>query len=302
MLIVILFLININCIVGRMRPSRHSCPISYKLQTEIDNLKHDIDRRHEHIEILDKHNKHLQNTITINNCKEGQQYNLDRNLKDESIMCTNCHLNYYRTKKNNTCIKCPPGYYSNEGAVQCIKSKTNDTNVHTLCEVGTIVPNDKFAKGCVKCDKNKKKYMPYKNNNDKCLICPPGSIVTRNSDCIQCSEGEYEENNKCLQCTKGTYSDSKGMDKCKICENQKSFAYFLDGSTNCDDSIIYTINDNINSAISNMNLEIVLDPLSNMLQTGASIVINNRKPIIAFAASASIVGTCFLTCLIGFIY
>ena len=198
-----------------MRPSRHSCPRSYELQNQINNLRHDIDRRHEYIEILDKHNKHLQNTITINNCKEGQQYNLDRNLKDESIMCTNCHLNYYRTKKNNTCIKCHPGYYSNEGAVQCIKSKTNDTNVHTLCEAGTIVPNNKFANGCSKCDKNKKEYMPYKNNNDKCLICPPGSIVTRNSDCIQCSEGEYEENNKCLQCTKGTYSDSKGMDKCK---------------------------------------------------------------------------------------
>ena len=289
-----------------MRPSRRHCPISYKLQIEIDNLKHDINRRREHIDFLDKHNKHLQNTITINNCKEGQQYNLDMNLKDEAIMCTNCHLNYYRTKKNNTCIKCPPGYYSNEGAMHCIKSKTNDTNVHTLCEVGTIVPNDKFAKGCVKCDKDKKEYMPYKNNNDKCLICPPGSIVTRNSDCIQCSEGEYEENNKCLQCNKGTYTDSKGMDKCKKCENQKSFAFLLEGSTNCDDSIIYTINDNINSAIANitsymnldMNLETVFNPLSNMLQTGITMVITNRNPIITSITGTSILGVFFL----GFFY
>lgn len=293
-----------------MRTSRSSCPISYELKNQINNLKHDIDRRNEHIDFLDKNIKHLQNTITINNCKEGQQYNFDRNLKNKDIICTNCHSNYYRTKNNNTCTKCPPGYYSNEGAVQCIKSKTNDTNVHTLCEAGTIVPNNKFANGCSKCNKDKKEYMPYKNNNDKCLICPPGSIVTSQNECIKCSEGKYEENNKCLECKKGSYADSKGMDKCKICENKKSFSYFIDGGIDCDDSIIYTINDNINSAIVNissymnldMNLETVLDPLSNILQTGASIVISNRKPIIATVASAGIVGTGILTCLIGFIY
>lgn len=306
MLIAILLLINIHCTVGRIRMSRHYYPLPYELQIENNNLKHDINKKNEYIDFLAKYIKHLQNTITINYCKVGQQYNLDMNLKDKDIMCTNCHINYYRTKQNNTCIKCPPGYYSNEGAMYCIKSKTNDTNVHTLCEVGTIVPNDKFANGCVKCDKDKKEYMPYKNNNDKCLICPPGSIVTRDSNCIQCYEGEYEENNKCLLCNKGTYTDSKGMDKCKICENNKSFAYFLDGSTNCDNSIIYTINDNINNAITNitsymnldMNLKNVTNSLSNILQTSTTIVIRNQKQIIASISGTSILGIIFL----GFFY
>lgn len=151
--------------------------------------------------------------------------------------------------------------------------------------------------------------MPYENNNHECLICPPGSIVTRNSNCIQCPEGEYEENNRCLECNKGTYTDSKDMNKCKICENKKSFSYFLEGGTNCDDSIIYTINDNINSVVTNissymnldMNLETVLNPLSNILQTGTTMAITNRKPIIASISvitSTSMLGVFFL----GFFY
>jgi hypothetical protein len=96
------------------------------------------------------------------------------------------------------------------------------------------------------------------------------------------------------------------MDKCKICENNKSFAYFLDGSTNCDNSIIYTINDNINNAITNitsymnldMNLETVFNPLSNVLQTGTTMVITNRNPIITSISGTSILGIIFL----GFFY
>jgi hypothetical protein len=146
--------------------------------------------------------------------------------------------------------------------------------------------------------------MPYKNNNDKCLICPPGSIITPKSDCIQCSKGKYEQNNECFKCKKGSYADSKGIDECKKCENKKSFSYFLEGGTNCDDSIIYIINDNINSVVTNissymnldMNLEMVLDPLSNMLQTGTTMAITNRRTIINSMyvfTGASIIGFSF---------
>ena len=303
-LVIILLLINSDYTLGQIfRRSVFPTYIDRYNQKRvielIKNIKKEINTKEEHI-------TYLTNVITTNYCKEGQYYNLDINFKKNNITCSNCPINYYRTKNNNTCTKCPPGYYSNEGAMHCIKSKTNDTNVHTLCEVGTIVPDNKFADECYKCNKCNKEYMPHKNNNDKCLICPPGSIVTKNSNCIQCSEGTYENNNQCFYCEKGTYADRKGMDKCKICENNKSFSYFIDGGVNCDDSIIYTINDNINSAIANissymnldMNLETVFNPLSNMLQSGTTMVITNRKPIIAYITGTSILGVFFL----GFFY
>jgi len=298
-LIAILLLININFTLG-IRPfnrmSRSCYSVGSELMTQINNLEDDINRKNEEMNIKEKHINYLKNMITTKYCKEGQYYSLYFNLDHKDVMCINCHLNYYRTSDNNTCIKCPPGYYSNEGAVQCIKSETNNTNVHTLCEVGTIVGNDKFANKCDKCNKDKKEYMPYENNNHKCLICPPGSIVTSESKCIQCSKGEYEQNNECFECKKGSYTDNEGMNECKICDNKKSFSYFLDGGTNCDDSIIYTINDNINSVVTNINphinLDTVLNPLSNVFQIGASMVYTNRNPIIASILASTYVITC----------
>jgi hypothetical protein len=47
-----------------------------------------------------------------------------------------------------------------------------------------------------------------------------------------------------------------------------------------------------------MNLETVFNPLSNVLQTGTTMVITNRNPIITSISGTSILGIIFL----GFFY
>lgn len=216
---------------------------------------------------LEDSNQKLNNYITLKNCPLGQVFN----TKDYS--CTKCQKNFYRTNDNTTCIHCPEGFFSNEGDHMCTKSPSNSTNIHTLCPKGKVIGNNKFANigSCIKCNSEKKEYMPYMSNHDKCFKCPIGSIVNQcGCTCTPCSIGYYEDNNTCIECPIKTYSDNIGMSTCKICNNNKSFSYSTRGGNNCNNSIFHNIEDIINKNI--FNISDILKPIvSNTLQTTATI-------------------------------
>jgi hypothetical protein len=215
----------------------------------------------------------LNNYITLKICPSGQIFS----TKD--YLCIKCLKNFYRTNENVTCIHCPEGYFSNEGDDMCTKSPSNTTNQHTLCQKGKIIGNNKFATlgSCVKCNPNKKEYMPYMSNEDKCLQCPAGSIVNvYGLKCTPCPIGYYEKNNTCIECQIGTYSDSIGMNACKICNNEKSFTYITSGGNNCNNSIFHNIEDIIKKNI--FDIGDVLKPIvTNTLQTTAIIYDHRNK-------------------------
>jgi hypothetical protein len=182
--------------------------------------------------------------------------------------------NYYRTIHNSSCIHCPDCTASDTGCTVWTKSSSNITNIHTLCLKGKIIGNNKFAtlESCVK-----KEYMPYNSIQDKCIECPPGSIVNRNGyTCTPCSIGYYEKNNTCIECPIGTYSDNIGMSICNVCNNKKSFAYMTSGGNNCNNSIFYNIFYNIEYIGDNIN------PI-------AAKIYNNRKEIFDITCSIIIV-------------
>ena len=219
-----------------------------------------IKEQHHTIIELEDSNQKLNNYITLKNCPLGQVFN----TKDYS--CTKCQKKFYRTNDNTTCIHCPEGFFSNEGndmctvinddcrvslLANCSESPSNSTNIHTLCP-----NNNKFATlgSCVKCNPEKKEYMPYNSNQDKCIECPSGSIVNQYSTtCTPCSSGYYEKNNTCIECPIGTYSDNIGTSICNVCNNKKSFAYMTSGGNNCNNSIFYNIFYNIEYIGDNIN-------------------------------------------------
>jgi hypothetical protein len=215
----------------------------------------------------------LNNYITLKICPEGQIFS----TKD--YLCIKCLKNFYRTNENVTCIHCPEGYFSNEGDDMCTKSPSNTTNQHTLCSKGKIIGNNKFATlgSCVKCNPNKKEYMPYMSNEDKCLQCPAGSIVNvYGLKCTPCSIGYYEQNNTCIECPIRTFTDSIGMSTCKICNNNKSFTYITSGGNNCNNSIFHNIEDIIKKNI--FDIGDILKPIvTNTLQTTAIIYDHRNK-------------------------
>jgi len=157
----------------------------------------------------------------------------------------------------------------------CEKSSSNTTNVHTLCSKGKVIGNNKFATlgSCVKCNPNKKEYMPYMSNQDKCLECPTCSVVNLYGYvCSPCPIGYYEQNNTCIECPIRTYSDNIGTSKCNVCNNEKSFAYITSGGYNCNNSIFHNIEDII-------NIGDILKPIvSSTLQITGTIY-NNRNGI-----------------------
>ena len=212
---------------------------------------------------LEDSNQKLKNYITLKNCPLGQVFDT------KHYSCTKCQKNFYRTNDNTTCIHCPEGFFSNEGDDMCTKSPSNTTNIHTLCSKGKVIGNNKFATlgSCIKCNPEKKEYMPYMSNQDKCLKCPAGSIVNPcGCACTPCSIGYYEQNNTCLECPIKTYTDSIGMSKCKICNNEKSFTYITSGGNNCNNSIFHNIEDTIKKNI--FDIGDILKPLvSNTLHT-----------------------------------
>jgi len=228
-------------------------------------------------ELKDINNK-LKNYITLKSCPSG----LDFNIEHEK--CFMCPKNFYRTYDNATCIHCPEGFFSNKGDDMCTKSPSNSTNIHTLCPKGKIIGNNKFATlgSCVKCNPNKKEYMPYMSNEDKCLQCPPGSIVNLYGyecacACSPCPIGYYEKNNTCIECPIGTYSDSIGKSTCNICNNEKSFTYFTRGGNNCNNSMFHNIEDIIKKNI--FDIGDILKPIvTNTLQITGKIY-NHRNGI-----------------------
>jgi hypothetical protein len=173
-----------------------------------------------------------------------------------------------------------------------MKSPTNATNIHTLCQEGKVVGNDKFATlgSCVKCDPEKKEYMPYKSNHDKCLKCPPGSIVNAYaSTCTPCPIGQYEQNNTCFECQVGTYSDSIGMSSCSVCNNEKAIAYITTGGYNCDDSIFFSFGEIIKKNI--FDVDDFLTPIAEKTLQITVKIFNNRKVIYA---TSPLVATVFV--------
>ena len=237
--------------------------------------------------------------ITVNNCLPGKAFNYEdyKGENNYKIECKNCPDNYYRTSTNATCLRCPVGYYSNSGDVECTKAVTNISNVHTFCNKGHVVGNNKFAKyedSCYECIPENKEYMPYKNNHDSCFVCPAGSIVDfKVQSCTKCPVGYYEKNNACIECEIGTYNDNSGATKCKVCNNQNAIAYSSVGGYNCDNSIFYDLSDTIKNNL--MNMDMVLKPLAYSANLGVAMISNNRRAVEIVIPSIAIVYVAFIS-------
>ena len=236
-----------------------------------------------------------ENIITVNNCLPGYEFKFDNyenvndndndNDKDNNdkykIECVKCAENYYRTASNSSCLRCPVGFYSHEGDSECIKADSNSSNVHTLCNKGHVVGNDKFAKyedSCYKCNPDKKEYMPYNSNHDGCFSCPAGSVVDKKGHgCTECPMGFYENNNKCMECPIGTYANESGANKCNVCNNEFALAYNSAGGYTCENSIFYDITESIKNNI--VNMDMLLKPLAYAANIGVAAISNNRREL-----------------------
>jgi hypothetical protein len=237
-----------------------------------------VRKQEQEINELKDSNVKLESYITLKNCIPGKFFST------EHYSCSACPENFYRTIHNTSCIHCPEGFFSKKGDEMCVKSPSNTTNIHTLCPKGKVVGNDKFATlgSCVRCNPEKKEYMHYMSNNDKCLECPIGSVVNAYaSTCTPCPVGYYEQNNTCFECPIGTYSDSIGMSSCNICNNDKSFAYITTGGYNCDDSYFHSIGEIVNINI--FDVDDFLTPIAEKTLQITAKIYNNRK--VLYAAS-----------------
>lgn len=226
-----------------------------------------------------------ENIITVNNCLPGHEFKFDNYQEDNSnkynIECVQCAVNYYRTASNSSCIRCPVGFYSCEGDSECTKAMTNSSNVHTMCNKGYVVGNNKFAEyenSCYVCNPDKKEYMPYMNNHDKCFSCPAGSVVDeKGRECTKCPVGYYENSNKCVECPIGTYADKSGTDKCRACHNELALAYYSVGGYTCNNSIFYDLSEGIKNNLFNMDM--LLKPLAHTANIGIAMIFNNRRMV-----------------------
>tara|TARA_B110000858_G_scaffold101301_1_gene116409 strand:- start:4777 stop:5661 length:885 start_codon:yes stop_codon:yes gene_type:complete len=247
-----------------------SCHSRLHVQNERDKAVDNFNKK------LDEIQK-IREIITKTNCNEGFELNYENTYDTNKIVCDKCPINYYRTINNSTCLHCPIGYNSKAGSKICYKSNENDKN-HSYCNPGSIMVNNPFEeyhKSCINCDINKKEYISYNNIKDKCDICPSGSIII-NNNCIKCPIGYYEINNKCIQCNVGTFNNIEGVTQCKLCDNEKSFAYSKMGEDNCDNSYLYTLSDKINNII---DIKKISDPIIYSTQVASGLIYNNRKTI-----------------------
>lgn len=267
-----------------LRMSRgSSCSCRHSIQRERDNA---VKKHNDIAENFDR----LSEFISMTNCEEGYVFNYEASTHDTSkVLCEKCPENHYRAYNNGTCLHCPEGYISNEGSSRCKRSNMNDL-VHTLCPLGSVVGDNPFGvyrDSCKKCDIETREYMPYLNNADDCLICPAGSVITKDSDCKKCSVGYYEHNNKCIECASGTYNDIEGRAECMICNNDKAIAYNSIGGTNCEDSPLFNLADKLNSYA---KMDYISNPLITGMHIGSAIVYNNRRIIQEFSMIGGVVG------------
>lgn len=256
--------------------SRSYC--DYEWVRNIERERDDLKKSREHMR---DSISYMETMITRNNCDEGHmfRYNKDNGY---TIKCIACPANHYRSKTNTTCYHCPEGFYSTAGSAECKKAQTNSSNVHTLCDKGTIIGTNKFGyhmASCIKCNTlNKKSYMPYKNNHDKCMTCPAGSVVDiLGRDCKVCPIGHFEKDNECIKCSAGTYADKEEMKECRVCNNKNALAFSSIGGTNCDDSIFHNIATKFNNNI--MDIDIILKPIVLGAHSSAVYILNNEREI-----------------------
>jgi hypothetical protein len=251
---------------------------------------------------VDKHNKMFDELDKIKNitsktfCGIGTEFSIDDTIINNKITCNKCGNNYYRAEKNSTCLHCPEGYTSKEGSGIC---KRDTENIHTYCPNGKIVghnPYGKYLDSCVKCDKNKKEYMPFKNNQDKCMICPSGSIITNKEECVKCPVGYYQKDNECVECSYKSYNDIEASTYCKKCDNIKSNSYYFNGGITCEDNILYKYSEEINDYF---KLNSYTNSFISSSQIVNSIIYNNRKIIIGTTTITGIVGGTILAVISG---
>ena len=261
------------------RGSRTHCDYGW-----VRNIERERDELKNRVEFIRDSNSYMETMITLNSCNAGHmfRYSKDNGYK---IKCITCPENHYRTKTNTTCYHCPEGFYSAPGSAECKKANVNSSNVHTLCNEGTIVGSNKFGyhlASCIKCQSlNVKSYMPYKNNHDVCMTCPAGSVVNlRGTECTVCPAGHFEKDNKCIKCSSGTYADKEGMTECRVCNNRNALAYSSIGGTNCEDSIFHDFAKKFNNNI--VNLDIILKPIVFGAHSSAAYLLNNEREIAAF--------------------
>lgn len=279
--VIIMTFVNIGCADARIRKMKFAtkCGCASTVSKERDGA---YKKFNDAVSISE-------NIITINNCLPGHEFKFDNyyhdNDKDNDdkykIECVKCAENYYRTASNSSCIRCPVGFYSHEGDSECIKADSNTSNVHTLCNRGHVVGNDKFAKyedSCYKCNPDKKEYMPYNSNHDGCFSCPAGSVVDKKGHkCTKCPVGFYENNNKCMECPIRTYANESGATKCNVCDNEFALAYNSAGGYTCDNSIFYDITESIKKNI--VNMDMLLKPLAYAANIGVAAISNNRREL-----------------------
>lgn len=275
--IVLMILVNIiTNIESRMiRMNRgSSCSCRHRIQRERDIA---IDNYNK---LLNEFNE-LNKFITLNNCPIGHEFNYNNSkINKINVKCDKCQKNYYRTKHNATCLHCPEGFVSNEGSIICKKGKKEELVDTLYCPKGNVIGNNPYAEygnSCIKCDNDKKEYIPYNNYEDKCLICHNGSIIY-NNNCIKCPIGYYESNNKCIECSIGTYNDIDGAIKCKKCNNDKSLAYYSTGGNNCEDSYLFSMSNKIT------------EPIMYSLQSLSGIIYSNRKMIMDTSSTFTVLG------------
>ena len=224
---------------------------------------------------------------TINLCDTGYEFDIDASIDSNNVICNKCDTNYYRSTKNTTCLHCPEGFSSKKGSSICQK---DTINIHTYCPIGYIIGNDPFAKhldSCIKCDINFREYMPYQNNDDKCLICPHGSVINNDNKCVKCPTGYYEKDNMCHECESKSYNDIEGSTFCKKCDNIKSNSYYFNGGINCDDNTIYQYTNEITNYF---NLTSYTNTLISSSQLFNSLLYNNRRMIADVTKTTGIIG------------
>jgi len=268
--------------ITRMR-SGSSCHCRHRIQNERDDA---IKKHNEVAENLDR----LSEFVTMTNCEEGYVFNYDASTHDTSkVLCEKCPKNHYRTYNNATCLHCPEGYISKEGSNNCKRASMYDL-VHTLCYPGSVVGDNPFGvhlDSCKKCNIEDREYMPYLNNADDCLICPAGSIITKDSECKKCHPGYYEYGNKCIECDAGTYNDIEGKTECAVCNNDKAIAYTSIGGTNCEDSTLFNLADKFNRYA---KIDYISNPVITGVQFGSAIIYNNRRVIQELSVFGGLIG------------